>query len=146
MDETTTTGSGVLPYLYYQDVAQAIDWLQTTFGLHERFRISAPNGYVFHAELALGASVIMLGALGSANAGPPPERVRSGVYAFVPDVDAHHAHARAAGAEIVSEPEDQPFGDRIYLARDLEGHEWYFAQHLFDRSIAQLQQMFGAPS
>lgn len=32
------------------------------------------------------------------------------------------------GANIVSEPEDQYYGDRIYRAKDLEGHIWTFSQ------------------
>ncbi|HEX7165384.1 MAG TPA: VOC family protein, partial [Acidimicrobiales bacterium] len=57
------------------------------------------------------------------------------------DVDAHCDAARRAGAEIVEEPADQPFGDRIYLARDPEGHEWYFAQHLRDVAIDELTDL-----
>jgi hypothetical protein len=50
-----------------------------------------------------------------------------GVLVFVEDVDAHCERARAAGAEIIESPKDQPFGDRIYLAKDCDGHEWNFA-------------------
>jgi uncharacterized glyoxalase superfamily protein PhnB len=44
------------------------------------------------------------------------------------DIDAHCAHARAAGAEIMMEPETQFYGDRSYRARDPEGHVWTFGQ------------------
>ena len=53
--------------------------------------------------------------------------VIDGVMAEVDDTDAHYHRARAAGATILSEPEDQPFG-RIYRAEDLEGHRWMFVQ------------------
>jgi uncharacterized glyoxalase superfamily protein PhnB len=43
-------------------------------------------------------------------------------------IDAHCERARAAGALIVQEPEDQFYGSRTYRAVDLEGHEWTFAQ------------------
>jgi uncharacterized glyoxalase superfamily protein PhnB len=43
-------------------------------------------------------------------------------------LDAHCAHARAAGAEILREPQDEFYGDRTYLVRDLEGHVWTFSQ------------------
>ena len=33
----------------------------------------------------------------------------------------------AGGAQILREPEDQPFG-RLYSAADLEGHRWMFMQ------------------
>jgi uncharacterized glyoxalase superfamily protein PhnB len=48
----------------------------------------------------------------------------------VDDVEAHCKNARAAGAVIVQEPADQFYGDRTYRARDLEGHNWTFGQHM----------------
>lgn len=143
MPGTTSRHASAVPYLYFEDVGGAIEWITRAFGFAERLRLQLPNGFVAHAELELGGAVVMLGGLGPKNAGPPPERVRSGVYIFVDDVDAHHDTARAAGAEILEEPEDQPFGDRIYLARDPEGHEWYFAQHLRDVNVDELAA--GAP-
>jgi len=40
---------------------------------------------------------------------------------MVDDVDETFEHWKAKGAEIVSEPEDKPFG-RYFLAKDPEGH------------------------
>jgi uncharacterized glyoxalase superfamily protein PhnB len=54
------------------------------------------------------------------------------LYVYVDDVDKHFEHARDAGATIIAEPEDQFYGDRRYGAEDLEGHHWYFAQHVRD--------------
>jgi uncharacterized glyoxalase superfamily protein PhnB len=50
-----------------------------------------------------------------------------GVFVHVDDVDAHYERARAAGELIESQPVDQPYGQREYGARDLEGHRWWFA-------------------
>ena len=47
-------------------------------------------------------------------------------------MDAHHAKAKAAGAEVLMGPEDQPWGDRIYAAVDPEGQFWTFATHVED--------------
>jgi uncharacterized glyoxalase superfamily protein PhnB len=47
-------------------------------------------------------------------------------WAYVDDLDAHFAHAKAGGAEIVSEI--QQHGYRAYTAEDLEGHRWTFVQ------------------
>jgi uncharacterized glyoxalase superfamily protein PhnB len=44
----------------------------------------------------------------------------------VDDADAHHARSIQAGAVIVEEPVDQPYGVREYGARDPEGQLWYF--------------------
>ena len=138
MPGTTSRHNSAVPFVYFEDVGGGIDWLKKAFGFEEQLRLELPNGLVAHAELSLGGAVVMIGGLGPKNSGPPPERVRSGVYIFVDQIDDHHEKARAAGAEILEEPEDQPFGDRIYLARDPEGHEWYFAQHLRDVDVDEL--------
>jgi uncharacterized glyoxalase superfamily protein PhnB len=43
-------------------------------------------------------------------------------------VDAHHDHARAERATILTPPRDQSWGIREYEAIDLEGHHWQFGQ------------------
>jgi len=48
------------------------------------------------------------------------------VWVFVDDLDAHFAHASAAGATIVSPV--RRHGYRAYEAADIEGHRWTFAQ------------------
>ena len=45
---------------------------------------------------------------------------------FVDDADARYARSVGAGAEIVQEPVDRPYGIREYGARDPEGQHWYF--------------------
>ncbi len=51
----------------------------------------------------------------------------SQLFCEVDDVDAHSHRARAAGATIVTEPENQDYGFRSYRAIDREGHRWMFA-------------------
>jgi PhnB protein len=134
-----TTDRNIVPFLYYEDPAAGLDWLARAFGARERFRLTGPQGGVLHAEIVIGNSAVMIGNVGPRNRARP-ETVRTGLYVFVDDVDAHYRWARAANAEIIDEPAEQPFGDRAYLARDPEGHEWYFAQHLRDVEIEALQQ------
>ena len=50
-------------------------------------------------------------------------------YVIVEDADAHYARAKAAGAEIVVEIEDQDYGGRLYSCRDPEGHLWNFGTY-----------------
>jgi uncharacterized glyoxalase superfamily protein PhnB len=50
-------------------------------------------------------------------------------YVIVEDADAHYARAKAAGAEIVMEIEDQDYGGRLYSCRDPEGHLWNFGTY-----------------
>jgi uncharacterized glyoxalase superfamily protein PhnB len=53
--------------------------------------------------------------------------VIDGVLVYVDDLHAHYRRAKAAGATILSEPQDDPPGLR-YRAEDLEGHRWFFFQ------------------
>ncbi|OYX33200.1 MAG: glyoxalase, partial [Caulobacterales bacterium 32-69-10] len=43
-------------------------------------------------------------------------------------IDAHCARARAAGAQVIRDPQEEFYGDRAYVVRDLEGHAWTFSQ------------------
>jgi uncharacterized glyoxalase superfamily protein PhnB len=64
----------------------------------------------------------------------------------LPDgLDEHCARARAAGAIIAAEPEDQFYGDRTYRAIDLEGHRWTFAAKVREVSKAEAEQALGQP-
>ena len=56
--------------------------------------------------------------------------VHTVLYVHVDDVDAHCEKARAAGAIVIAEPEDQFHGARSYRAMDPEGHRWIFATQI----------------
>ncbi len=47
-------------------------------------------------------------------------------YVVVSDADAVHNRAKAAGAEIVMDIQDNDYGGRGFSCRDLEGHIWNF--------------------
>jgi uncharacterized glyoxalase superfamily protein PhnB len=123
------------PYLFYGDVARAVQFLQDAFGFRLVFSSPNPTGGLDHAQLRQGASVIMLGHAGGgglamvARADALPA-LHAGVYVFVEDVDQHCAQSRDAGAKILLEPADQPWGDRMYCATDPEGQFWMFAKRL----------------
>lgn len=127
-------GPRIIPYLLYEDVAAAVDWLERAFGFTERGRrFSGPDGKVSHAEVALGDGVVMMGCPGPEYRSPKRlGQATQQLYIYVEDVDAHFERARAAGATILAEPADQFYGDRRYGATDPEGHCWYFAQHVRD--------------
>lgn len=118
-----TDKPSIVPYLLYADGHAARAFLERAFGLSTVFALNAEDGALMHAEMAYGNSVVMIGTVESAGKGG------SGLYLVVEDVDAHHAQAVAAGAEIVYPPEDAEFGTRRYRARDLEGHEWSFGSY-----------------
>jgi uncharacterized glyoxalase superfamily protein PhnB len=56
---------------------------------------------------------------------------------------SHGARARQAGAKIAMEPADQFYGDRTYMAVDLEGHYWTFAQPVRYASKEEMEKETG---
>jgi PhnB protein len=129
----------VSPYLYYENPAEALDWLKQAFGFTEKLRVPDEERGVMHAELELDGSVVMLGRPRGEFKNPKNVgAVTSSLYVYVDDVDSHAAAAQAAGAEIRGEPEDQVYGDRQYSAVDPEGHVWYFSTHVRDVSPEEM--------
>ncbi|GAA4685358.1 VOC family protein [Phytohabitans rumicis] len=117
----------IYPVFRYADARAAIDWLVTAFGFEVGSVTDGPDGSVTHAELTYGTGMIMVGQGKPAGGLPAADEWR--VYVAVDDVDAHHARATAAGAEVVMPLTDQPYGSREYGARDLEGNVWSFGTY-----------------
>lgn len=123
----------VAPYLLYEDLDAALEWLPRAFGLTASARVDGPDGHAMHAELRMGEGVVMMGQPGDDYRNPLHlGTVTSFVYAYVDDVDRHFETAKAAGVTIRRELADQYYGDRSYVAIDPEGHSWSFAQHVRD--------------
>ena len=132
----------ITPYLYYNDLAGAVEWLSRAFGLRMRFSLPDNDGHLMHAEMTFADGVVMMGRANPKEGGKSPldlKAVHQGLYIYVDDVDAHCAHAKEAGARINMEPDDMFWGDRMYSASDLEGHQWSFAQHVRDVSPDELK-------
>jgi uncharacterized glyoxalase superfamily protein PhnB len=120
----------VTPYLLYEDVEAAAAFLIDAFGFREVDRqTGAAGGLHLEFETDLGGRIY---------AGQPPAGFRnpaavgrtSIVYVIVATVDVHHKRAKAGGATVTEDLVDLPFGHRRYSCRDLQGHEWTFAQIL----------------
>jgi uncharacterized glyoxalase superfamily protein PhnB len=121
----------VTPYVLYKDVGAAIDWLGRAFGFEERLRFTDDSGKVTHAELTIGDGEVFLGHPGPSYRNPKELGAFTDlVHVYVEDVDAHYARAVEAGAPVLRELEEMPYGDRRYDTEDPEGHRWSFAQVL----------------
>lgn len=123
----------IIPCLQYRDAHKAIDWLGRAFGFEKHALHEGPDGTVAHAEIRLGPAFVMLGSNNNAqfNWKSPLDAgcVTQSVYIVLYDVDAHHAHAKAAGVEIVRDLHTTDYGSRDYSARDPEGHLWHFGTY-----------------
>ena len=125
----------IVPYLSYADAAAAIEFICDAFGFEKGLLIPMGDDKIGHAELHHAGETLMLASeyapakmMSPKNAG----LITAALCIYVDDVDAHYQRAKAAGAEIVEEPAEQFYGDRVYTALDPEGHRWSFHQHIRD--------------
>jgi len=133
----------IVPMIAYEDAATAIDWLVRAFGFRERKgeRMKDRDGRITHAELRLGRGRVFLATPTPDYQGPKHHRetcaaartwsavpwVIDGLLVHVDDIERHFAKAKAAGATMLSDLEEAPYG-RLFRAEDVEGHRWMFLQ------------------
>ena len=122
----------ITPYLLYEDVAGALKFLARAFGFRKfGAQMSGPDGKLNHAAMKLGDDLIMMGYPGPKYKNPKHlGQVTQNLYVNVDDLDKHFERAKKAGATILEQPQNTPYGHRRYGAADLEGHHWYFAQEI----------------
>lgn len=116
----------IVPTLRYSDADAAITFLTSAFGFTSEQVTRDGDNRVGHAELSWNGGVVMIG---SRRTGDPFDTGKAVLYVIVDDPDTHHAKAVAAGAEIVGELTDQPYGSREYAALDPEGNIWSFGTY-----------------
>jgi uncharacterized glyoxalase superfamily protein PhnB len=119
----------IFPCFRYEDAPKAIEWLNKAFGFEKLFVVPGENNTVAHAQLRLGPGMIMMGSGGRQGTKNPWATERFGTYVVVPDIEAHYAQAKAAGAKIERPPADTEYGSREYSARDCDGHLWSFGTY-----------------
>ena len=94
-----------------------------------------PDGSVWHADMIVGDSHVMMG-----QAGGPNKPFPAMLYAYLPDVDAVYERALAAGAKSVQPPSTQFYGDRHGAVEDCCGNQWWIATHVEDVPEDELQR------
>jgi uncharacterized glyoxalase superfamily protein PhnB len=126
-----TQRSTAIPCLRYRDAPGAIEWLCRVFGFEQRLVVPDDTGGIAHAQLVLGGGMVMLGSARDDGHVPlvkQPDEVDSAQtqtsYLVVPDADAVHERAVAAGARIALSLKDEDYGGRGFSCHDLEGHLW----------------------
>jgi uncharacterized glyoxalase superfamily protein PhnB len=105
--------------------------LSSAFGFVEHYRYGESSG----AQMHLGDAWIMVRKARPGEATPSQLGCwTQSLTVFVDDVEAHYQKAKAAGAKIVEELNETPYGEFQYGVEDLDGHHWLFARHARDVS------------
>jgi uncharacterized glyoxalase superfamily protein PhnB len=110
-------------YLAVANVAATMAFLEKAFGFSRGVVLPDTDGQLRYAEMRHGASVVVLVRRGD---GATATGGTSALYTYVDDVDAQLPQVRAAGAG-VGEAEDKPWGDRVAVVTDPDGHRWVLA-------------------
>jgi uncharacterized glyoxalase superfamily protein PhnB len=115
----------------YARPAAAARWLAATFGFESPDPLPdgadpLPENEYGHPwiEFRIGGSSLMISKLDGDRTGPAPVHEP---WVYVDDVARHYERATAGGATITGEL-DSPWGLPFYVAEDLEGNRWTFAQ------------------
>jgi PhnB protein len=131
----------VIPYLSVDGATAAIGFYKDVFGATERMRMPGPDGRIGHAELEIGASVLMLADVNPDMGNASPLALGGTpvtVMVYVDDVDSVFDRALSSGAIEERKIENQFYGDRSGQFTDPFGHKWYVATHVEDVSAEDM--------
>jgi len=135
------------PAVCYRDPRAALAWLERAFGFEVAMLIEDAQGDLAHAEMRHGPALIMIGNEWTLDHRSPAsiggKNTQTVHVQIDADIDPHCAQARAAGAEILMEPQDQFYGARTYRCRDPEGHMWTISQTVRQVSREEAEQASG---
>lgn len=142
-----------VPGVFYKDPIAALKFLERAFGFEVAVLVTDAEGNFAHSEVTFAGGALNVGGewqgeiIGAARMRSPAS-VEGVNTQFVrinleSGIDAHCARARAAGAVITAEPEDQFYGARVYRALDPEGHVWNFNQEITVYDAAGVEQKLG---
>jgi uncharacterized glyoxalase superfamily protein PhnB len=107
----------VTPRIFADDPGEFIVFLKRVFCATGDFQAEAPS------QIIIGDSIIMVSGTEAR------ESFSAFLYVYVDDADATCQRALDAGAEILEEVLDTPYGDRRGMVKDRWGNVWQVATH-----------------
>ena len=108
----------VTPRIVVDDVAAQAEFLRQVFDATGDIDPSRP------VEVRIGDSLLMISSTGERPAFP------AFLYVYVEDADSTFERAIDAGATVIEEPRDTPYGDRRAMVRDPFGNVFQIAHQL----------------
>jgi uncharacterized glyoxalase superfamily protein PhnB len=139
--------TSLTPFLCVDGAATAIEFYCSVFGAQVVTRNDGPDGGVAHCELQLPSGRMQLSDPDPAHHLVPPsgaDDVHHSTVLYVPDVDAVHERAVAAGAKSYEAPQTFVTGDRFCSLLDPWGHRWAVLTRVEDVSPEEAQRRVDA--
>jgi uncharacterized glyoxalase superfamily protein PhnB len=126
--------TAVIPVLYYPDVPEAVEWLTTALPFTERLRNSDNRRQLVHGN---GAIVVTKPGGNADDASSTQQSLGAhSVTLRVTGINELFLRAKAAGARVLAEPADHPYGERQCSFLDPWGHPWTLSETIFDSDPA----------
>lgn len=128
LSNRSVPSNAVIPELVYEDVEAAVAWLCRVFGFKIRWQAGDHRAQLHVA----GGAIVVRDCPPDVDPDGPVPGACSSVLVRVEDVDVLYRRAVDAGARVVREPRDHPYGERQASFEDLDGHRWTFTQSIAD--------------
>ena len=132
-----------------KDIEQASRFYQT-LGFHQQFALPGGDGSLTLAVLNYGSSTLLLGRLDELHYEHKirARRIRKGPHGLgvtltllVPDLQKVYTVVQKAGLEILLEPVDEFYGDRVFMFLDPDGYEWKISQTIKQVSLEEVAEI-----
>jgi len=131
----------VTPSFTVTGAAKVLDFLQRAFGGKVVDKYEGPGGVVFHAEVMIGDSVVMLGEAQPDKPDHTPMPAMFSLYVDTGnDVDAIYKKALAAGAKNLMDPQNQFYGYRSATVQDPGGNKWTISAIVEELSREEIEK------
>jgi uncharacterized glyoxalase superfamily protein PhnB len=133
------------PSLVVQGAMEAIEFYKQAFGASvTRIFYGPDKKTVFHAELKIGDSMLMLSeeipVMNLLSPKSPGGGISVSIYIYVDNVDDIFVKAVSAGASVAIPLMDTFFGDRCCAIIDPFGHHWILAMHIDDLTDEEIKR------
>ena len=109
----------LFPIITTPDLAAALSFYRDLLGATVSYEFPGPDGEPGYVGLELGTAHLGIGRDPAATSG---QSGRFGLWVYADDCDAAVERLRAAGVQIVEEPTDQSWGERVARVVDPDGN------------------------
>jgi PhnB protein len=135
------------PRLVVDGADAALEFYATAFGARTLERYTDPDGRVVHAMVAAGPVRFAVKDADSSDPAPGTGGIPVILALYVADADDIARRMIEAGATVIYEIADQPYGERGGRLADPFGHLWMIAQRTEELTADEVQSrttaMFG---
>jgi uncharacterized glyoxalase superfamily protein PhnB len=130
----------ITPFVIVRDSERFLRFLGEAFDAVELGRVPNEDGSIGHAEARIGDAVVMM-----FDALPEWPLTPAFLRIYVDDADAAMERAVSAGATVVTELGNLPWGDRAGRVRDPLGNLWWIMSRVEDLSQEEIDRRWAEP-